>query len=310
MVRLGLCCIFIEEPIKYHHTTIKIIRGFKTRKEQLNKLSGIALNNSSALLESVKACKKLGIGAFRVLSQILPIYSHPEFGYELDELPDAEKIRADFSAVKDFAGKNNIRLSFHPDQFNILASPREEVFVNTIRELSYQCMVADLIGADNVNIHMGGVYGDKAGTLRRFVERFSDVPELIKRHLTLENDDVSYSVEDIFPGCMETGVPLIYDVHHHRCLPDGFSIKEATEKSVQTWRKAKREPHFHISSPREGWQGSNPRVHAEFIDIQDFPREWLDCNFDFTLDIEAVAKELAVKKLSDQLKRKGVYLRP
>ncbi|QSH41556.1 UV DNA damage repair endonuclease UvsE [Lentisphaerota bacterium ZTH] len=310
MIRLGLCCIFIDEPVKYHYTTLKIIKSFKRREDQLQKLSGIALSNSKALVESVKNCKKLGIGAFRVLSQILPIYSHPEFGYNLDDLPNAAEIRADFAEAGRFARENDIRLSFHPDQFNIIASPREEVFINTIRELSYQCMVADLIGADNVNIHMGGVYGDKAATLRRFVERFKQVPDLIKRHLTLENDDVSYNVEDLYPVCMETGVPLIYDVHHHRCLPDRFDIKEATAKSFETWNQVNREPHFHISSPREGWKGKNPRIHAEYIDIKDFPAAWIDLKKDFTLDIEAVAKELAVKKLTAQLKRKGVSIRP
>jgi hypothetical protein len=205
MVRLGLCCIFRDEPIKFNHTTVRIIKGLEKREEQLRKLSGIALKNSQALLQSVETCKRLGIGAFRVLSQILPIYSHPEYGYKLDDLPDAIEIRDNFRKVRDFAADNNIRLSFHPDQFNILASPREEVFTNTIRELSYQCLVAELIGADNVNIHMGGVYGDKQATLKRFAGNFKNVPELVKRYLTLENDDISYNVEDLYPVCMETG---------------------------------------------------------------------------------------------------------
>jgi UV DNA damage endonuclease len=304
MIRLGLCCIFLEETVKFSHTTVKIIKNSGKRPEQLQKLSAIALHNSSALIDAVKACKRLDIGAFRVLSQILPIYSHPEYGYKLDELLDAEKIYKNFADVKSFAEKNNIRLSFHPDQFNILASPREEVLVNSIRELSYQCMVADLIGADNVNIHMGGVYGDKAAALKRFVENFKKVPELIKRHLTLENDDISYTVEDLYPVCMETGVPMIYDVHHHRCNPDSFSIAEATAKSLETWEMAGREPHFHISSPKDGWNAANPKKHADYIDINDFPEEWFNDIPDFTLDVEAKAKELAVMKLHRQLETK------
>ncbi len=306
MIRLGLCCIFLKEPIKFNYTTVRIIKGFKTRTEQLQKLSDVALNNSLTLLDAVKACKRLEIGAFRVMSQILPIYSHPECGYKLDELPDAKHIYANFAAVKFFAENNNIRLSFHPDQFNILASPHAKVVVNSICELEYQCMAADLIGADDVTIHMGGCYGDKAATLRRFINNFKYIPELLKRHLTLENDDISYTVEDLYPLCMETGLPLVYDVHHHRCLPDRLSIGEATEKSVETWKKAGREPHFHISSPRDGWGESNPRMHAEYIDINDFPEEWKEEMPDFTLDIEAKAKELAVVKLSRQLKQKNI----
>ena len=302
MIRLGLCCIFLKEPLKFQHTTVKIIKNINGRPEQLRKLSGIALHNSAILLEAVQTCKQLEIGAFRVLSQILPIYSHPEYGYKLDELPDAKQILTNFAAVKKFAEENHIRLSFHPDQFNILASPHEDVVTNTIRELSYQCMVADLIGADNVNIHMGGVYGDKAAALKRFIKNFKTIPELIKCHLTLENDDISYNVKDLYPTCMETGLPLVYDVHHHRCNPDGFSVGEATAKSLETWKQAGREPHFHISSPKDGWKASNPRSHADYINIKDFPEEWTHDMPDFTLDVEAKAKELAVIKLLRQLK--------
>ena len=306
MIRLGLCCIFLDEPIKFNHTTVRIIKNIKTRSEQLQKLSVIALHNSTTLLDAVKTCKRLNIGAFRVLSQILPIYSHPEYGYKLGELADANEIRASFAAVKKFAEDNDIRLSFHPDQFNIFASPREEVVANSIRELEYQCMVADLIGADNVNIHMGGVYGDKTAALKRFVENFKTVPELIKHHLTLENDDISYNIEDLYPICMETRLPLIYDVHHHRCNPDRFSIGEATAKSIETWKQAGREPHFHISSPKNGWKAANIRSHADYIDIKDFPKEWTCDIPDFTLDIEAKSKELAIKKLSRQLRMRGI----
>jgi len=306
VIRLGLCCIFLKEPIKFRHTTAAIIKALGSRDAQIGKLSGIALHNSLTLLEAVKSCKRLNIGAFRVLSQILPLYSHPEYGYGLDDLPAAKEIRKNFTAVKKFAGDNNIRLSFHPDQFNILSSPREEVVANSIRELAYQCMVADLIGADNVNIHMGGVYGDKKATLKRFVDGLKYVPDLIKRHLTLENDDVSYTVADLYPLCMESALPLVYDVHHHRCLPDGLGVAEATAKSLETWKQG-REAHFHISSPGYGWGSKNPRAHADYIDFRDFPVEWSRLAVDFTLDVEAKAKELAVIELSRRLKEKNLH---
>lgn len=307
MIRLGLCCIFLKEPVKFQHTTARIVKALGDRDEQILKLSAVAWHNSRALLEAVKTCKRLNIGAFRVLSQILPLYSHPECGYELDALPAAPEIRRNFAAVKKFAGDNNIRLSLHPDQFNILASPRAEVVASSIRELAYQCLAAELIGADSVNLHLGGVYGDKKATLKRFLDTFESVPDLIKRHLTLENDDISYTPEDLYPLCMETALPLVYDVHHHRCLPDRLSVAEATAKALATWKQAGREAHFHISSPRNGWGTGNPRSHADYIDIGDFPEEWGGLSADFTLDVEAKAKELAVMKLSRQLREKNSY---
>jgi UV DNA damage repair endonuclease len=90
----------------------------------------------------------------------------------------------------------------------------------------------------------------------------------------------------------DTGVPLVYDVPHHRCLPDGLSVAEATERARKTW---KTEPLFHISSPLEGWAGPKPERHHDYITPADFPREWL--GWRLTVEVEAKAKELAVARL-------------
>jgi UV DNA damage endonuclease len=132
------------------------------------------------------------------------------------------------------------------------------------------------------------------------------LPAEVRSRLTLENDDRSYSPLDLLPVCRETGVPLVYDVHHHRCLPDGLSVAEATRQAVFTWD---REPLFHLSSPLEGWQGKNPRRHHDFIDAEDFPKAWRELHL--TVDVEAKAKELAVIRLRQDLEKQWqVRFRP
>lgn len=80
------------------------------------------------------------------------------------------------------------------------------------------------------------------------------------------------------------------------CLPDGLSVAAVTEQSLETWD---REPLFHISSPRDGWSGPNPRKHHDYINIHDLPENWLSMNI--TVELEAKAKELAIKKLMADL---------
>ena len=92
-------------------------------------------------------------------------------------------------------------------------------------------------------------------------------------------------------------MPLVYDVHHHRCNPDGMSVEQATKKALATWN---REPMFHISSPIEGWDGPKPERHHDFIDVKDFPTCWRRKKI--TVEVEAKAKEVAVEKLSGELK--------
>lgn len=301
MIRFGLCCLFNDYPVKFQHINAANLAKLP-ENERINKISAICLNNSLELEKALLAVMSLGIGAFRVLSQILPLYTHPQYGYKLETLPDTDAIMKNFAKVRNFRNGHNLRLSFHPDQFIILASPNEQVFENSLRELEYQCMVADLIGAENVNIHLGGTYDSKTDTIKRFAARFPELPESVRRHITLENDDISYTVEDLYPLCTELNIPLVYDVHHHRCNPDSLSIQQATELCVGLWRKLGREPHFHISSPKDGWQAKNLRPHADYIDINDFPECW--AGMSITIDVEAKAKETAIIKLQDDLRQK------
>ena len=121
-----------------------------------------------------------------------------------------------------------------------------------------------------------------------------------RSRLTVENDDRTYTPRDLFPVCEELGLPLVYDVHHHRCLGDGLDVETATKRSILTWN---REPLFHISSPREGWRADNPRFHSDYINLRDFPTLWDD--MEITVEVEAKAKELAVRKLIRALARRA-----
>ena len=301
MLRFGLCCIFREEPIRFRQTTAKALLSL-SEQERLQKLSTICLENASSLVKALEAVQRFGFGAFRVSSQFLPRYTHPVVGYTLDSLPDHASILASLEKVKQLREQWDIRLSFHPDQFVLLSSPSAEVTRKSIAELDYQAMLAEMIGADVLNIHAGGVYGDKQAALKRLRENFQHLPERVQSRLTLENDDVSYTVNDLLPVCQDLAVPLVYDVHHHRCNKDSLTVQEATNASIQTWEAAGRgEAYFHLSSPKNGWQGNDPKPHAEMIAMSDFPEEWI--GLDVTIDIEAKAKELAVIAVMNNLER-------
>ncbi len=300
MIRFGLCCLFVNEPVRFRTTTASYLKKL-SRKSRLGKLSSICLENSKNLQRALISAKRMGIGAFRISSDLFPVYTHPETGYHLDDFPDAEHIRKTLREAGTFAVENNIRLSFHPDQFIIISSPRNEVVANSVRDLIYHFMLADLTGAEIINIHLGGRYGSKVDSIERFRRNFEKLPSAVRARITLENDDISYTPSDLHGLCMELGIPLVYDVHHHRCNPDGLSIEAATSMCLDTWRKGK-EPYFHISSPRDGWNSGNKKSHADYIDPGDFPTHWLKLRRNFTLDVEAKAKELAVQRLMKDLR--------
>lgn len=299
MIRLGLCCIFRDQPIKFVNTTATAIGKMK-RPDALAKLSGLCIANADALLLALQFCANNGIGCFRVNSQILPLKTHPTSGYEVDELPDGDEIVRRFTKCGRFVNKHKLRTCFHPDQFVVLNSQRPDVVESSLRELEYQAEVAEWVGADVVNVHGGGAYGDKQKALADFARNLNRLSSRARMRLTVENDDKIFTPADLLPVCKATGIPLVYDVHHHRCHPDGLTVEKATKMAMATWD---REPMFHISSPLEGWDGPKPERHHDFIDVNDFPECWRRKKI--TVEIEAKAKELAVEKLKNELEQQS-----
>lgn len=297
MIRLGLCCKFHEEPIHFRTATATHVLTLSPAARAA-KLAGICRDNAAALQRTLDYCAANGIGSFRVNSQLLPLKTHPRAGYELKDLPGGAEIVSAFKAGGLRAESLGLRVTFHPDQFVLLSSPTDSVTRASLLELEYQAEAADWTGADVINIHGGGAYGDKAAALRRLAAALKRLSRRARARLALENDDRTYSPADLLPFCREHRLPFVYDVHHHRCLPDALSVEEATRLALATW--GGREPLFHLSSPRDGWKGADPRPHHDYIDIKDFPACWR--KLDITVEVEAKAKETAIARLRQELK--------
>lgn len=304
MLRLGLVAKFAQRPIRFRTTTATHLLKME-RRDALEKVSGLVLQNVDALREALAFCANNGIGAFRISSDILPIKTHPHAGYEVEELPLAEEIVHKFRECGAYARLHNLRLSMHPGQFTLLSSADEGVTRRSLADLEYHAQVAEWVGADVINIHGGGAYGDKEKALARVARHLDLLSHGARSRLTLENDDTVYTPSDLLPLCRQHGVPFVYDVHHHRILRDGRTVAEVTEAALETWN---REPHFHISTPKEGWDDPRPYRHHDYVNPNEFPDVWkqLARERELTVDVEAKAKELAVLALLHTLRREGV----
>lgn len=299
MIRLGLCCKFRLEPIKFLTTTV-LHAGRLQPAARREKLAGLCAANAAALRRSIEYCAARGIGSFRINSQLLPLKTHPSLGYDLPALPGGGTIVTEFKACGALARRLGLRLTFHPDQFILLSSPNPAVTASSVKELEYQAEAAGWTGADVITLHGGGAYGDKAAALARAAAELKGLPKAVRSRLALENDDRVYTPADLLPFCEANKVPFVYDVHHHRCLPDGLGEEEVTRRALATWD---REPLFHLSSPKGGWKAADPRPHADYIDPKDFPRCWR--GLDITVEVEAKAKETAIARLRRQLEKNG-----
>lgn len=160
--------------------------------------------------------------------------------------------------------------------------------------------LADAIGADVIYLYAAEGSLDKLG---KSIKRLS---QGILSKLAFENDDTHHSPAELIPFCLDLGIPFVYNVHNHRCLPDKMGIEEATMEAIETWD---REPLLRISSPKDGWASLDPKVHDDFVHIEDFPASWRSLG-DVTIDVEANGREAAVLRLRDELAKEGVSLWP
>ncbi|MBP9855680.1 MAG: UV DNA damage repair endonuclease UvsE, partial [Candidatus Omnitrophica bacterium] len=188
MMRLGLCCLFAQEPIKFRTTNASSLMKLN-KKDALTKLSAICLHNARSLVEALGYCAKHDIGSFRVSSQILPVKTHPHVGYDVLDLPDGKEIIKVFESCKDISKRYDLRTVFHPDQFIVLSSSNQDVTQRSIADLNYQAEVSDWIGADVINVHGGGAYGNKQEALSRVARNLKRLSKAVRSRLTFENDD-------------------------------------------------------------------------------------------------------------------------
>lgn len=178
----------------------------------------------------------------------------------------------------------------HPGQYTLINTPKERVLENSIEELKYHCDVLDCMGlgrTSKIQIHVGGVYGDKKSAKQRFIQNYNKLPEEIKKRLVIENDEKSYSLRDCLDISEDIEIPIIFDSFHHSCLNNGESNPEAIEKAGGTWKEEDGILMTDYSS-----QEPNTRVgtHARYIDIEHF-RKYLDETQDFDFDIMLEIKD-------------------
>ena len=102
-----------------------------------------------------------------------------------------------------------------------------------------------------INIHVGGAYGDKPETLKRFSENFKLLPASVQGRLSVENDDKPglYTVTDLLTVHQTTGIPIVFDYFHHKLHPGIQTEEEAFLTAFNTWDV---KPIFHYSSSRTG----------------------------------------------------------
>jgi len=299
-IQLGLCCL--NTTLREQKPTVFCSRKMIIRKieeEGIQTLKLKIIQNLNDLYKMIKWNEQNGIKVLRISSELFPHISNP-----MVEDYDMEFADALLKKIGEYARHLNHRLTFHPGQYNVVGTPNESTFQQTINDLSYHAEVLDRMGMgpDSVMVvHGGGLYGDKEKTLERWCENYKRLPESIKRRLVLENCEKCFSIKDCLYVSKKVNIPLLFDTHHYTCyniLHPDECIEKAEyyiEDILNTWKKRGIKPKFHVSEQGSGRTGH----HSDYIEVipeylLEIPEKY-ECHIDIM--IEAKKKELAIFKL-------------
>ena len=302
-IQLGLCCLNTE--LRAQKPSVYCSRKMIIRKIEEDGIKALKLKiiqNISDLYKMIKWNEENGIKVLRISSELFPHISNPKVeDYTMDFADELLK------TVGEYARKLNHRLTFHPGQYNVVGTPNEKTFKQTIRDLSYHAEVLDRMGMGKNSVmvvHGGGVYGDKKKTMERWCNNYKKLPYSVKKRLVLENCEKCFSIKDCLWISRQVNIPVVFDTHHFECYkqlhphehfdPPEFYIKDILE----TWKKRGIKIKFHVSEQGSGKCGH----HSDFIEtipsyLLEIPSKYGE-NIDIM--IEAKKKEQAIFKLYDK----------
>ena len=298
-LQLGYACINTELR-KSRIFTNRHMRKATYQSKGIAYASELNLQNVKDLVKIIQWNIDNNIRVYRMSSDIMTWSSE----YEFKDLPDYIEIKSILKRAGKLARENDIRLSAHPGQYTVIASQTESVVKKSIDILNKTAQFMDLMGMPKtpyckINIHIGGTYDDKIGTMKRFCKNFYSLQKSAQNRLTIENDDKAsmYSVVDLYEGIHKViGIPIVFDYHHHHFNTGGLSEKEALHLAAETWPvDIKQCTHYSESMLlQENVEGKKPQAHSNYIynKINTHGLS-IDCV------VEAKMKEKAVQKYYD-----------
>ena len=255
--RIGFACKIQSELGKAHKdlntksTTITYLNGLD-KDAAYAKLYGIAKHNLTTLYKQIQYVAQLPphLRMFRISSDILPAYTHDSYTWVYFDPEMLKLLEEGFAGIGATARANDIKLSFHPGQFCVLASDSPDVVVNSVYEFEYHCDLIRYMGYGKefqdfkCNVHVGGRAGPQG--IKDIMKSLSSEA---RNCLTIENAEFSWGLDASLE--LEKTCALVLDIHHHWIM-SGEYIEPSDvrfQRVIDSWRGVR--PTIHYSVSRE-----------------------------------------------------------
>ena len=242
----------IQGPLNYRGTTIKWLR--ENQSEAQERVYDIVEHNLNATERLVDYISSLPLEQrmLRIGSDMLPAYTHADYGYYTKSNFITDTIATKLSNIGDKARANGVRLSMHPGQFTVLASDRPDVVENSIAEFEYHADIIRYMGYGRefqdfkCNVHISGAQGP-AG-IKAILPRLSTEA---RNTITIENEENKWGLNETLE--LADDLALVLDIHHHWCREGEYiqPTDDRFKRVVDSWRGVR--PAMHYSVSREDY---------------------------------------------------------
>jgi UV DNA damage endonuclease len=288
----------------YPVTGCKPDKNFRLKSYNKEKILTTVKSNLECLRTTLQFNQEHKLFFYRI-ADFIPFASHP---ISIPLIKMVDFFQNELEEIGYFIQKHDFRISMHPGQYTVINSPKEEVVNNSIQEILYNCLVLDRMGLDStakIQIHVGGIYGDKLSAIERFIQTYLSLSKNIRKRLVIENDNRLFDLQDCLAIHNETKIPVVFDVFHHEMKNNQESILEAIKLAEKTWMKSK------DGILMLDWSSQQPEAkigkHADHIDLRKFEiflNETKGLNFDIMLEIrDKVRSALKAIKLIQNLEK-------
>lgn len=333
--RFGFCCKWLDDPsetagmkvnaknreLNGRSTTMRWLREHSDQAEQ--RQWDIMNHNARAALNMVERVGSLPAHRrmVRLGSEMLQGYTESSWKawWQRPEIQDhCAKI---FAPVGEAARRLDVRLSFHPGQFCVLASESDEIVERSIEEFEYHADMARWMGYGSewhdrgfmINVHLSGKGGPD-----KFLRTLKRLTPEARNLITIENDEISNGLD--LTLLVAQHVALVLDIHHH-WVKTGEYINpqdDRVQRVVESWRGVR--PGMHFSTSREdllvdhdprnrpdldvlvarGFKKQQLRAHSDFCWNHAVNQWALTFADQFDIEVEAKGKNLATDQLEQQ----------
>ena len=334
--RLGFCCQWFhhdqtlkkkqleeyQRPFNTRSTTVRWLNEHKDEAE--DKLQFVFHHN----LESIKKLITK-VGALpperrmcRLSSPILPVATEATWKYYWSKPDVIAYCEKHFAKAGDLARKLDVKVSFHPGQFTVLASVTPDIVERSIEEFEYHASMARMMGFGKsfqdgckINIHISGRQGPQG-----IIDALPRLTPEARNLITIENDEMGWGLDASLE--LEKHVALVLDIHHHWIRDEEYidAHDDRVKRVIDSWRGQR--PTLHYSYSRDealepaglgdkmhsqmhnikdllalGCKKQKLRAHSDFLP-NDTVNDWALSFWDnFDIQVEAKAKNLATDQL-------------